>query len=429
MKISIIGTGWVGLVTAAIFADFGNEVVGIDIDQGKIDSLKEGKVPFFETALEELIKRNLKANRLKFTTSYEEEVPESDVIFICVGTPSNSDGEADLSSVFNATKKIAQNLKGYTVVVGKSTIPVGTGEKLIELINQYKDQKATFDWVANPEFLREGTAIEDSLHPDRVIIGSQSQKATEIMLKLHDRIASLAIITDIKSAEMIKYASNALLSTKISFANAIAILCEKLGADAEAVFDGVGADKRLGRSMLYPGVGYGGSCFPKDVLGLIKIAEEAGYNFKLLKAVDEINRDQSKNFIKKINDLLGGEKGKTVAVLGLSFKPNTDDLREAPSLKIIEGLQKLGYKVRAYDPVATAGAGKILKGVIFAKDTYEAADGADCLAIVTEWSEFTELDLGKLKKLLKSPIIIDGRNVLDKDRIKEAGFTYKGVGR
>lgn len=429
MIVTIVGTGWVGLVTAAVLSDFGNKVNGIDLDQEKISKLKKGEIPFFEPGLEEMVKRNIKANRLSFDTKYEESIQESDIVFICVGTPSSATGEADLTFVFDAVKKIAQNLEGYTVVVGKSTVPVGTGEKLEKVIEEYKEPKASFDWVSNPEFLREGSAIEDSLHPDRVIIGSKSEKATALMLKLHDKIASLAIVTDVKSAEMIKYASNALLSTKISFANAIATLCEELGADAEAVFDGVGADRRLVRSMLYPGVGYGGSCFPKDVLALIKIAQEVGYDFKLLKAVDEINQDQPKRFVKKIQELAIDLKGKTVAVLGLSFKPNTNDLREAPSLKIIKELQSLGCRIKVYDPVAMEEAKKVLKEVEFCEDSYKAAEGADALAIVTEWSEFTELDLGRLKKLLSNPIIIDGRNVLDPKVVEAEGFQYRGVGR
>lgn len=427
MIVSIVGTGWVGLVTGAILADFGHKVFGVDIDKEKIKKLQSGEIPFYETGLEELVKRGLKAKRILFTTSYERSIPDSDVVFICVGTPSSENGEANLTYVFDAAKQIARNLNGYTVVVGKSTITVGTGFEVSKVIDQNKDPKATFDWVSNPEFLREGSALQDSLQPDRLVIGSQSQKATDVMLKLHENIASLAIVTDIKSAEMIKYASNAMLSTKISFANSIADLCEKTGADVEAVFDGVGADKRIGRSMLYPGVGYGGSCFPKDVIALIKIAEDVNYDFKLLKAVDEVNKNQITNFVKKVEDLSGPIREKTVAVLGLAFKPNTDDLREAPSIKIIKELHKRGAKIKVYDPVVKSGA--VFGEVTFAKDAYDAADQADCLCLVTEWNEFKALDLIRLKALLAQPIIIDGRNVLDKERVESLGFTYRGVGR
>jgi UDPglucose 6-dehydrogenase len=429
MKVTVVGTGYVGLVTGAILADFGNQVFCLDTNEEKINQLKSGRVPFYEPGLEEIVKRNAEAQRLIFTTSYKESVIYSEVVFICVGTPPKRNGEADLSFVKSAVKSVAENLADYTVVVGKSTVPVGTGEKMTELIKKFKSKRAKFDWVSNPEFLREGSAVFDTLHPDRIVIGSESEEAKEVMLELHKPIDGLALLTDVKSAEMIKYGANAFLSTKISFANAMANICEKVGADVESVMDGIGYDRRIGRPFLYPGIGYGGSCFPKDVLALIDIAKRSGYNFKLLKAVDEINKERASLFVAKLEKALGGLGGKTVAILGLSFKPNTDDMREAPSLKVIKMLRERGAEVRAYDPVARENARKLMPEATHCVNIYEAVDGAEALCVLTEWNEFKEIDLEKIKKLLKNPIVVDGRNIYDPIRMKELGFSYFGIGR
>lgn len=431
MTITFIGHGYVGLVTAAVFADLGNSVWVVGRTKEKIESLKKGKAPFYEPGLEELVKRNVVAGRLRFTLDYQDAVTPSEIIFICVGTPPKPSGEADLTSVFAAAESVGKSLVGYKVVVTKSTVPPGTNKKVSEILERVKTGSASFAIASVPEFLREGTAINDTLHPDRVVIGTTSKRAEELLLELHKSIDGKTVLCNPETAELIKYASNSLLATKISFANAIAFLSEKVGADAEKVLDGVGLDKRLGRSFLYTGVGYGGSCFPKDVKALIAIAANYGYNFSILKAVEEVNKEAGSRFVKKITQHFHGDlKGKTLAVLGLSFKPDTDDMREAPSVSIISSLIAQGADIRAYDPVSVANAKKVLPaGIYYAKDAYEAVLGADAVIVVTEWNEFRQLDLVKLAKGLKERVLFDGRNIYDPYRVKQLGFVYYGVGR
>ena len=431
MTITFIGHGYVGLVTAAVFADLGNTVWVVGRTPEKIGKLKKGLAPFYEPGLSELVKRNVDAGRLFFTLDYKEAVTPSEVIFICVGTPSKENGEADLSSVLEAAESIGKSLAGYKVVVTKSTVPPGTNKKVADIINRVKPEGASFAIASVPEFLREGNAIADTLHPDRVVIGTTSDRAQAILLELHKPINGKTVLCNVETAELIKYASNSLLSTKISFANAIAFLSESAGADVAQVLEGVGLDKRIGRSFLYPGVGYGGSCFPKDVKALIAIAASYGYDFKLLKAVDEINRDAGKHFVAKIREHFGGNiKKKMIAVLGLSFKPDTDDMREAPSIGIITQLIQLGATVTAYDPVAIENAKKVLpKSVVYARDAYRAVRGADAVAVITEWNEFRQLDLVRLASELKGLVLFDGRNIYEPTRVKSLGFMYYGVGR
>ena len=433
MTLTIVGAGYVGLVTAAVFSQLGNKVFCVDVVPHKVKMLKKGQIPFYEPSLAEYIDRNIKNKRLFFTTSYRESVPNSQVVFICVGTPPKSDGEADLSYLFAAVEQTAKNLKGYTLIAIKSTIPIGFEDDLEDTVKKYA--KVKFEFAANPEFLREGTAIEDTLHPDRIVIGTASKKGQKILLQLHAPISGQRIICDIRSAQLIKYASNSLLATKVSFANAIATLCEKTGADVEKVLEGVGADKRIGRSFLYPGVGYGGSCLPKDVLAFIATSRHFDYDFQLLKAVDDINEGQIESFINKVKKALGlkGDIGNLsqvkVAVLGLAFKPNTDDMRDAPSVKIINHLLDLGAQVTAYDPQAMENAKRILPKIEYAKDVYSAIKDKDVMVVVTEWPQFSQIDLARAKKLLRRPIIIDGRNMFDREKVKESGFSYFGIGR
>jgi UDPglucose 6-dehydrogenase len=431
MTITFVGHGYVGLVTAAVFADLGNTVWVVGRTKAKIDKLKKGIAPFFEPGLSELVKRNVDAGRLIFTLDYKEAVVPSSIIFICVGTPPKETGEADLTSVFDSAKSIGESLVGYKVVVTKSTVPPGTNQKVAQIVNQYKPQGSSFAIASTPEFLREGTAIEDTLHPDRVVIGTTSDRARDLILELHKPIDGKTVLCNVETAELIKYASNSLLSTKISFANAIAFLSEKVGADVEQVLEGVGLDRRLGRSFLYPGVGYGGSCFPKDVKALIAIAKEHGYDFSLLKAVDEVNRQAGSGFVEKIVKHFDGKlQNKKIAILGLSFKPNTDDMRAAPSVAIINELMKKGARISAYDPVAMENAKLVLpKDVEYAGSAYEAAQGADALVVLTEWNEFRQLDLVKIAKGLKSLALFDGRNIYEPTRVKQLGFMYYGVGR
>ncbi len=434
MTITVIGAGYVGLVTAAVFAELGNKVYCIDVVPERIENLKKAIVPFYEPSLQEFIERNLKNKRLVFTTSYKEAVPKSQAVFICVGTPPKDDGEVDLTYLFSAVEETAKNLSGYTLITIKSTIPIGFEDDLEQTVKKHAKEK--FEFAASPEFLREGTAIEDTLHPDRIVIGTLSKKAQKILLELHAPISGERVICDIRSAQLIKYASNALLATKVSYANSLAILCERMGADIEMVLKGVGLDKRLGRTFLYPGIGYGGSCLPKDVLAFIALSSHFEYDFALLRAVDAINRNQIDHFVNKVKKALhtkdgsGQElEGKNLAILGLSFKPNTDDMRDAPSVKIINTLMSLGAQVTAYDPKAMENAKKLLPGINYAQSAYEALKDKDALLVLTEWPEFTGLDLEKVKNLLKQPIIIDGRNMYDKDKVEGLGFAYFGIGR
>jgi len=443
MKISVIGTGYVGLVTGTCLAEIGNQVTCMDIDERKIEMLNDGKVPIYEPGLEELIKRNTAHARLSFTTDMASAVRNADVIFIAVGTPPGEDGSADLQYVLSAAREIGKFMNGYTVVVNKSTVPVGTGDKVRAALASRTRHK--FDVVSNPEFLKEGAAIEDFMKPDRVVIGAESPKAAQLMQELYApfvRKYDRVLVMDIRSAEMTKYASNAMLATKISFINEMANICGSLGADIDSVRKGMGYDKRIGFEFLFPGVGYGGSCFPKDVKALVQTAQEHGVDAVVLKGVEAVNDEQKKVLFRKIvehfrgkagNRLPRGKKslsGRTIAVWGLSFKPRTDDMREAPSVVIINSLLRAGAEVRAHDPVALGEAYKIFKDRVFlAADSYEALKGADALAIVTEWNEFKTPDFTRMKKLLRTPVIFDGRNIYNQDELRKLGFSYYGMGR
>lgn len=429
MVISIIGTGYVGLVTGACFAELGNKVICIDNDRSKIDSLKKGIIPIYEPQLEELVKKNMRRKRLSFTSSISSGIEKSLVIFIAVGTPSRENGEADLTGIEHVARNIALNLKGYKLIVEKSTVPVETGLWVERTIQANIRSKIKFDVVSNPEFLREGSAISDFMHPDRIVIGVESNKARDILLDLYRPLNAPILVTDIKSAELIKHASNSFLATKISFINAISQICERTGADVVKVAEGMGLDKRIGQQFLNAGCGYGGSCLPKDVDAFISISEKLGYNFELLKSIKRINEQQKELLVKKIKDALWILKNKTIGILGLAFKPNTDDMRGAPSLSIIKALQEEGAKIKAYDPFATKKVSAYLTKIQFAKDAYSLAKGCDCLVIVTEWDEFKELDFLRIKKLLKRPLIIDGRNIYDSKKLKRLGFEYICLGR
>ena len=434
MILTIIGAGYVGLVTAAIFSDLGNKVFCVDVDEKKIEKLKLGKIPFFEPSLEQYVQKNLKTKKLIFTSSYRESVPKSQIVLVCVGTPPKENGEADLSYLFSAVEEVAKYMSNYTLITIKSTIPIGYEDDLEAICKKYA--KGKFEFAASPEFLKEGTAIEDSLHPDRIVIGTESKKAQKILLELHAPISGERIITDMRSAQLIKYAANALLATKVSFANAIAVLCEKMGADVKSVLYGVGADKRLGHFFLSPGIGYGGSCLPKDVTAFISQSDRFDYDFELLRAVDAINSSQVERFINKIRSPLKAPEGKktnlegiNIAILGLSFKPNTDDMRDAPSIKIINKLLSLKAKVTAYDPQAIKNSRNILPQISYGKDIYDAIKDKDAMVIVTEWPEFSQIDLRKVKALMRKPVIIDGRNLFDPTLVKSQGFSYVGIGR
>jgi UDPglucose 6-dehydrogenase len=431
MTITFIGHGYVGLVTAAVFADLGNTVWVVGRTKEKIENLKKGIAPFYEPGLAELVKRNVDAKRLIFTLDYEEGVKPGEIIFICVGTPPKPSGEADLSDVFESAENISRHLVGYKVIVTKSTVPPGTNHKVGEIIEKYHPEGSSFSIASCPEFLREGTAISDTLHPDRVVIGTTSDRAQALLLELHKTIDGKTVLCNLETAELIKYASNSLLSTKISFANAIANLSEKVGADVEKVLEGVGLDRRIGRSFLYPGVGYGGSCFPKDVKALIALSADYKYDFQLLKAVEEINYQARMIFIEKIKRHFKQKlRNRKISVLGLSFKPDTDDMRDAPSITIISNLVKAGARITAYDPVAMDNARKLLPSEVrYATDAYAASDDADAVVIVTEWNEFRQLDLVRLAKNLKSRVIFDGRNIYEPEQVKTLGFMYYGVGR
>jgi len=431
MTVAFIGHGYVGLVTASVFADLGNTVWVVGRTKEKIEKLKKGIAPFYEPGLSELVKRNVEAGRLLFTLDYKEAVLPSQIVFICVGTPPKESGEADLTEVFNAAREIGKYIRGYKVVTIKSTVPPGTNKKVSDIISETKEEGSSFAMASVPEFLREGTAINDTLHPDRVVIGTSSDRATDLLTEFHKPIDGTVVLSNVETAELIKYASNSMLSTKISFANAIGILSEKVGADVEKVLEGVGLDRRIGREFLYPGVGYGGSCFPKDVKALIAIAKIHGYDFSILTAVEEVNKQVKMNFIEKIITHFDGDlQGKTIAIFGLSFKPNTDDMREAPSIDIITKLQKNGARIVVYDPIAMENAKTVLpKGVAYAPSAYEAARGADAVAVVTEWNEFRQIDLVRLAKELKGRVLFDGRNIYDPQSVKDLGFMYYGVGR
>lgn len=432
MNICVIGTGYVGLVTGACLAEFGMNLICVDNDSRKIDQLKQGKVSIYEPGLEEIVAKNMKEGRLRFSTSIEEGVRSSLVIFIAVGTPSNDDGSADLRAVEEVAKDIARLMDGYKVVVIKSTVPVGTCRRLKALIQEHQQRPIPFDIVSNPEFQREGSAVEDFLRPDRVTIGAESEQAIAIMKDIYSALYLIEtpfVITNWETAEMIKYAANAFLATKVTFINEIANICEKVGADVHHVARAMGLDGRIGKKFLHPGPGYGGSCFPKDTLALSRLAQQKGYKFKILDSVIEVNEEQKKRMVEKIREKVGDLKGKKIGILGLSFKPNTNDIRESSSIAIIRQLLDNGAKVKAYDPAAMEDTKSILPHIEYGKDAYDVADGADALVLVTEWNQFRRLDLNRIKSLLKSPIFIDLRNVYEPEQMKKMGFIYSGVGR
>ncbi|MBI5544035.1 MAG: UDP-glucose/GDP-mannose dehydrogenase family protein [Deltaproteobacteria bacterium] len=432
MKLSVIGSGYVGLVAGTCFADSGNDVICVDSDKAKIDALLAGRIPIFEPGLEELVKRNVKEKRLSFTTDLKKAVGESDVVFIAVGTPPNETGEADLQHVLSASRDIAKAMTRYTVVVDKSTVPVGTADKVREEIRKHTSHE--FDVVSNPEFLKEGAAIDDFMKPDRVVIGCETERAKKLMGELYApfvRTEHPILFMDTRSAELTKYASNSMLAVRISFMNDIAQLCERVGADVDLVRKGMGADKRIGYPFLFPGVGYGGSCFPKDVKALVATARDHGIEFDLLRAVERTNERQKKLLVSKAVKHFGPDlSGRSFAVWGLAFKPKTDDMREAPSVEVIEGLLGKGAKVKAFDPVATVTARRVLNDrVTFVERPYEALEGVDALFVVTEWNEFRHPDFERMKTLMKAPVVFDGRNVYSPAKMKELGFSYFGIGR
>lgn len=432
MTITFVGHGYVGLVSATVFADLGNKVWVIGHTPEKIENLKKGIVPIYEPGLDELVKRNVDAGRLLFTLDYSPSIKESEVVFIAVGTPPLPSGEADLRVVYSVAKEIGKHLGDHTVVITKSTVPIGTNREVQKIINDVKPDSAKFDIASVPEFLREGQAIADTQHPDRVVIGTETKKAQDLLLELHKPLGGESVLTTIETAEMIKYASNAFLAVKISFANAIADLSERVGADGPDVLRGVGLDKRIGPAFLNAGVGYGGSCFPKDVKAIIAIGDQYEYDFTLLRDVEAINKHAMLRTVTKAKNMLSDLKGKTVSILGLAFKPDTDDMRDAPSLVIIPELLSAGATIRAFDPIAQDNAKRLLKdheGIVFAKDAYDAVTGSDLLMVLTEWNEFKEIDLAKVKELMKGKYLIDGRNVYDPEIAKSLGFEYKGVGR
>ncbi len=430
MKVTLVGSGYVGLVTGACFAEKGHEVVCVDNDPKKIATLKAGQIPIFEPGLEEMVRRNTAAGRLRFTTSTEEGVEHAQIVFIAVPTPPHDDGSVDMSFIEAVARSIAGCLHKYTVIVDKSTVPVKTGEKVAETIRRYNKHQAEFDVVSNPEFLREGSAIEDLMNPDRIVIGVMSQRPVPLMRELYTPFACPHFIaTDINSAELIKHASNSFLALKISYANAVAAVCEASGANIEEVVTGMGFDRRIGRPFLNAGLGYGGSCFPKDLAAFIKIAEQLGCDFRLLKEVQRLNADALERYLRKLRAELWVLKDKTIGVLGLSFKPNTDDIRSAPAMAIIQKLLEERAHVRVYDPQAMDKARGVLKGVTFCKDAYEAAEGCDGLLLVTEWDEFRKLDLARIKSVMLHPFLLDGRNLFDPVKMASLGFQYKSVGR
>jgi UDPglucose 6-dehydrogenase len=429
MNICVIGTGYVGLVTGVVFSDLGNEVICVDKNEEKVALLRAGVMPIYEPGLEEMVARNADEGRLIFTTDLETAVRKSEVVFIAVGTPPREDGSTDLSQVESAARGIAAAMDRYKVIVNKSTVPVGTGDFVREIINTNRRRSVDFDVVSNPEFLREGSAIQDTLKPDRIVIGAPNQIVAMKILELYAPLERPMIITDVASAEMIKYASNAFLATKISFANAIANVCEKVGADIVQVTKGMGLDNRIGPAFLHAGLGYGGSCFPKDSSSLLHTSRTVGYDFPLLAATIETNEEQPRRFIQKIETGLGEVAGKKVAVLGLAFKANTDDMRDAKSLDVIAALLAGGATVTAYDPIAMENTRRIFPQIGYAKNAFEAAEGVDAVVVVTEWNEFKQINLEKLKATMAGRLVFDGRNLYDPEKMRRLGFDYFCVGR
>jgi UDPglucose 6-dehydrogenase len=425
----MIGTGYVGLVSGTCFAEIGHNVVCVDNDQKKVDVLKKGGIPIYEPGLEELVAKNVKAGRLSFTTDTREGVDKSLFIFIAVGTPPKDTGEPDLSSIEQVATEIGAAMRDYKIIVEKSTVPVQTGKWVRTVVERFSKHSKEFDVASNPEFLREGSAIDDFLHPDRVVLGVESDKAKDQLLELYKPIDAPKIVTDIASAELIKHASNSFLSNKISFINALSVICEKSGADIEKVAEGMGLDKRIGRAFLNAGAGFGGFCFPKDLKAFIGISAKLGYDFRLLKEVENINQEQMLRVVKKTEDLLWNLRDKTIGILGLAFKPNTDDMRFAPSITIIRALQKEGATIKAYDPVATERAKLVMPDIEYCSDPYEVARDVDAIILVTEWDEFKKLDLPRLREAMRQPVFVDGRNVFERDKMAELGFIYAGIGR
>jgi len=430
LNIAIVGSGYVGLVTGVCLAHIGHRVICVDVDLNKIKRLKQGKVPIYEPGLEELLRKYLKNKRLSFTMSIKEAAKKSVAIFIAVGTPSKKNGDADLTYVENVAREIAMNMDSYKLIIEKSTVPAETGKRIQRTvqINLPKRKKVDFDVASNPEFLREGSAVHDFMHPDRVVIGVESKKAEKILREIYKPLKPHIVVTNINSAELIKHASNSFLATKISFINAISQICDHVGADVLKVAEGMGYDKRIGRSFLDAGVGYGGSCFPKDVDAFIRISQKSGYDFNLLKEVRNINEHQKATFVQMIEDKLWIIKNKVIGVLGLAFKPNTDDMRNAPSIDIINELQREGAKIKAYDPEGIPNSRKMFKGLTYSKNPYDLAKDCDCLLLLTEWDEFKELKFERIKKVMKQPIIFDGRNLYHDQKLEKLGFEYYGIG-
>ncbi len=428
-NIAVVGVGYVGLVTGVCLADLGNRVCCVDIDEGRIEKLNRGEMPIYEPGLEDLVERNVTSGRLSFTTSYSEGLEDADFVFIAVGTPEGVDGEADLRYVRMAARSIAEEMGHPMIIVNKATVPVGTGDWVADLIRQYRNGDTDFAVVSNPEFLREGSAISDFLAPDRVVLGSLSREAAEKVAQLYLPLRTTIMITDLRTAEMIKYASNAFLATRISFINEIANICEALGADVKEVATGMGYDERIGHGYLDAGVGYGGSCFPKDVKALTYMAEVKGRHPQLLRAVMDINDDQRRQVIRKLDEALDGLRDRTIGLLGLAFKPNTDDMRESPAAYIARMLESAGATVRAYDPVAEEVARRVLPKVELSDNAYDLAEGCDGVVVVTDWNEFKNLDLARIRELMRGNVVIDGRNIYEPARMRELGFYYRGIGR
>lgn len=428
-KVCVVGTGYVGLVTGTCLAELGHSVVCVDNDPKKIAKLKKGGIPIYEPGLEELVRKNARKKRLSFSTQLKDGVKASEIIFIAVGTPPRDDGSADLSYVEAVASEVARNMTSYKLIVDKSTVPVETGEWVETTVRRNLTRSIPFDVASNPEFLREGSAVHDTFNPDRIVIGVKTKKAEEILRDLYKGIKAPVLVTDIKSAEIIKHASNSFLAMKISYINAVSNICERVGADISQVAQGMGMDKRIGRSFLDAGIGFGGFCFPKDLEAFLWISRKIGYDFSLLSSVKEINEGQKRLIVKKVEDTLWNLNGKTICVLGLAFKPNTDDMRFAPAIDIIGMLQSGGARIQAYDPAAMDKAKPVLKNISYAKNTVAAMKGADCLLILTEWDEFRKLTPATIKKSLKHPIVIDGRNMFDAKIMEEHGILYKGIGK
>jgi UDPglucose 6-dehydrogenase len=428
-KICVIGVGYVGLVTGTCFADLGNQVTCLDIDEAKIEKLQAGGMPIYEPGLEEMVRRNVQMDRLRFTTSYEEGGQDAEFVFIAVGTPSGVDGEADLKYVRMAAESIAAVMNHPLTIINKSTVPVGTGDWVADIVEKHKVNDVGLAVVSNPEFLREGSAVHDFMYPDRIILGSLKREAAEKVAQLYLPLRATIMITDLRTAEMIKYASNAYLANRISFINEIASVCEALGADVKEVAIGMGYDKRIGSAYLDAGIGYGGSCFPKDVKALEHMASIHGRHPQLLRAVMEINRDQRRLVVQKLRNLLDTLDEKVIGILGLAFKPNTDDMRDAPAVEIIHLLQNERARIKAYDPVAMEVAKGALDDVTYCANPYEVAEGSDALIVMTEWNEFKHLDMARIKKAMRQPILVDGRNMYDVEEMQSLGFVYRGMGR